>query len=110
MSRPPKRRRTEAPFDADETVHVIGEIVPPAADSAKPHTPYARARRLRTVRDVTMELSTIYAMARRGRMTWQDASRAAFVLRVAGDLLVAHDLEVRLGALEASGPSPVTEA
>ncbi len=95
MSREPE----EFPED-DENEPLAGQILPAQAGLQDTPTPYARVRRLRTVRDVSMELSTVYSMARRGQMTWQNASRAAFVLRTAGDMLIAHDLEARLQALE----------
>jgi hypothetical protein len=94
------RKRTQPAPEHGATDLVEGEILRNGADGGALPTPHARARRLKTVRDVSMELSTIYGMARRGRMTWQDASRAAFVLRVAGDMLTASDIEARLERIE----------
>lgn len=93
-------KRTQKPPEPGAIDLVEGEILTTAADGGRTLTPHARARRLKTVRDVSMELSTIYGMARRGRMTWQDASRAAFVLRVAGDMLTASDVEAQLERIE----------
>ncbi|HLW78182.1 MAG TPA: hypothetical protein VKU44_01160 [Terriglobia bacterium] len=70
----------------------------PDKPSRRPPTP-CRSR-LNTLTRVRQELVRVYKAARAGDIPVSDASKLAHVLYTVGRLLVAQDLEVRVGRLE----------
>jgi hypothetical protein len=71
---------------------------PRGRHSRRPPTP-CRSR-LNTIDRVRQELVRVYRAARAGDLPVSDASKLAHVLYTVGRLLVAQDLEERVGKLE----------
>lgn len=74
-------------------------------DSGQPLPPSPRRRRpkfvrLATINDVKDELARLYRQVRAGEVAPQDATRMGYLLNLLAGLIVDHDLEQRIEALE----------
>lgn len=56
--------------------------------------------KLSTIRDVRLEMTSVYRMAKRGELDTQTAGRLAFILTQVGKLIEAEKIEPRIRELE----------
>lgn len=82
----------------------IVSLPPASAPAPTPPGRRVRVARPTSTRAIVTELSRVYSLARRGLMPWDAAAKAAYILRTAGDLIAADDIDRRLSALEAERP------
>lgn len=68
------------------------EVIPPPGK--------ARSLPLTTVGHCRGELAAVYRMAKNGEMDYSDATKLTYILIALGKMIVDHDLESRIAALE----------